>query len=108
MSFKDFLKDLTLFMNRGKKNINDISYVNITRAYYMTPEAFFALEEPPKLEEWKEFTRTDMGTWEFYTKFQIVMMDNSWIEYHQCEDEFYSKFIYHPALRKAGTEYIDN
>ena len=106
MSFQDFKNDLTRFMTRVKKNVDDIAYINISKTHYMTPESFFALEKPPQLENWEDFAQNQMGTWDIYGKFQVVLKDNSWIEYLCCDDEFYSRFTIHAPLKQACEQYL--
>ncbi len=102
--FSDFLNDLTSFMSSKNLDKNEIAYVNISNDYWLTPDEFFSLENPPKI--WNNFSKNSMQTWDIYTnKFQVVMKDWGWVEYNECDDEFYSRFVYHEPLKRSPKKY---
>lgn len=102
-SFPLFLTELTRFMNTKKIDQDNIAYVNISSDYWMTSEDFFSLDKPPKI--WTNFSKNGMNTWDIYSSFKVVMKDYSWIEYYECDDEFYSKFRFHEPVRRSKQRY---
>ncbi len=102
--FPMFISELANYMKSYNLVRSDIAYVNISKDYWMPAEEFFELDTAPKI--WQNFSKNGMGTWDIYSsKFQVVMKNWSWIEYYECQDEFYSKFRYHERLKRSEKRY---
>lgn len=98
-------EDLINFIKIKKLDENNIAYVNIDSNNWVSWHYFNLLKIQPKI--WYYFKQEQFGTWSLPIGFKVVFRDYSWIEYDQCFDPYYSKWVHREPVKRAVNKYFE-